>query len=223
MGKRKKYSVSGFIFDLLVEKCVEILTYFAEMALGIGCLAIILLVFNLIFSIPIVVWIITWACTIWMWAFTILSCLLVPCTIAFMIISPIPYLPKASHKFKPQLGENHTSNVTNRSSFTSGNNDINERVINFDDYYRYSECGGGDLESDDWGTTWTAVHEHPESDNELIGMVGLGDLTCDYNANSAFLRCAVHPGAETCEGCRDYIQNNFVPFVPDDESHIDFS
>jgi hypothetical protein len=33
---------------------------------------------------------------------------------------------------------------------------------------------------------------------------GIGDLTCEYNARSLFLRCAVHPGAETCEGCRDY-------------------
>ncbi len=33
---------------------------------------------------------------------------------------------------------------------------------------------------------------------------GIGDLTCEYNAHSLFLRCAVNPGAETCEGCRDY-------------------
>lgn len=33
---------------------------------------------------------------------------------------------------------------------------------------------------------------------------GIGDLTCEYNARSLFLRCAVHPGAETCEDCRDY-------------------
>ncbi len=33
---------------------------------------------------------------------------------------------------------------------------------------------------------------------------GIGDLTCEYNAHSLFLRCAVHPSAETCEGCRDY-------------------
>jgi hypothetical protein len=33
---------------------------------------------------------------------------------------------------------------------------------------------------------------------------GIGDLTCEYNAQSLYLRCAVHPEAETCEGCRDY-------------------
>lgn len=33
---------------------------------------------------------------------------------------------------------------------------------------------------------------------------GIGDLTCVYNAHSLFLRCAVNPGADTCEGCRDY-------------------
>lgn len=33
---------------------------------------------------------------------------------------------------------------------------------------------------------------------------GIGDLTCSYNARSLFLRCAVNPSAETCEGCRDY-------------------
>ncbi len=33
---------------------------------------------------------------------------------------------------------------------------------------------------------------------------GIGDLTCQYNAHSLFLRCAVNPGVDTCEGCRDY-------------------
>jgi hypothetical protein len=33
---------------------------------------------------------------------------------------------------------------------------------------------------------------------------GIGDLTCQYNARSVLIRCAVHPGAATCEGCRDY-------------------
>ncbi len=33
---------------------------------------------------------------------------------------------------------------------------------------------------------------------------GIGDLTCVYNAHSLFLRCAVNPSADTCEGCRDY-------------------
>lgn len=33
---------------------------------------------------------------------------------------------------------------------------------------------------------------------------GIGDLTCTYNARSLFLRCAVHPDVETCDGCRDY-------------------
>ena len=32
----------------------------------------------------------------------------------------------------------------------------------------------------------------------------IGDLTCEYNAHSALLRCTVHPSAETCAGCRDY-------------------
>lgn len=39
------------------------------------------------------------------------------------------------------------------------------------------------------------------SDDELLGV---GDLTCEYNAHSLFLRCAVHPNVDTCEGCRDY-------------------
>ncbi len=39
------------------------------------------------------------------------------------------------------------------------------------------------------------------SDDELFG---IGDLTCEYNAHSLFLRCAVHPNVETCEGCYDY-------------------
>jgi Family of unknown function (DUF6464) len=33
---------------------------------------------------------------------------------------------------------------------------------------------------------------------------GIGDLTCEYNAHSLFLRCAVNPGVDSCEGCRDY-------------------
>ncbi len=39
------------------------------------------------------------------------------------------------------------------------------------------------------------------SDDEVLG---IGDLSCEYNAHSLFLRCAVHPNVETCEGCRDY-------------------
>jgi hypothetical protein len=33
---------------------------------------------------------------------------------------------------------------------------------------------------------------------------GIGDLTCQYNARSLLIRCAVYPTATTCEGCRDY-------------------
>lgn len=43
------------------------------------------------------------------------------------------------------------------------------------------------------------VINHDEDD-----CYGIGDLTCEYNAHSLFLRCAVHPSVETCEGCRDY-------------------
>jgi Family of unknown function (DUF6464) len=39
------------------------------------------------------------------------------------------------------------------------------------------------------------------SDDEVLG---IGDLSCGYNARSLFLRCAVHPNVDTCEGCHDY-------------------
>jgi Family of unknown function (DUF6464) len=39
------------------------------------------------------------------------------------------------------------------------------------------------------------------SDDEVLG---IGDLSCEYNARSLFLRCAVHPNVDTCEGCHDY-------------------
>jgi Family of unknown function (DUF6464) len=32
----------------------------------------------------------------------------------------------------------------------------------------------------------------------------IGDLSCEYNAHSAFLRCAVNPSADTCENCHHY-------------------
>lgn len=35
---------------------------------------------------------------------------------------------------------------------------------------------------------------------------GIGDLNCEYNARSLYLRCAVHPNVDTCDGCRDYRQ-----------------
>ena len=60
--------------------------------------------------------------------------------------------------------------------------------VTLEDFYRYSECGWGDpLDGD--------------MDEDSIG---IGDLTCEYNAHSALFRCAVHPGVETCEGCHDH-------------------
>lgn len=38
---------------------------------------------------------------------------------------------------------------------------------------------------------------------EGVGHV-IGDISCQYNCKSAYLRCAVHPCATSCENCRDY-------------------
>lgn len=48
------------------------------------------------------------------------------------------------------------------------------------------------------------IPEHQWEDLADDELFGIGDLSCEYNAHSLFLRCAVHPNVETCEGCRDY-------------------
>lgn len=46
-----------------------------------------------------------------------------------------------------------------------------------------------------------------DRDNDLHYVDGLGymigDVTCDLNARSPYLRCAVNPGGP-CDGCREY-------------------
>jgi hypothetical protein len=41
---------------------------------------------------------------------------------------------------------------------------------------------------------------------EGVGYV-IGDISCQYNSKSPYLRCALHPCATSCENCRDYIPN----------------
>jgi Family of unknown function (DUF6464) len=42
----------------------------------------------------------------------------------------------------------------------------------------------------------------PEEQSLIDGQWVIGDATCQYNARSALIRCAVHP-LGPCEGCRD--------------------
>ena len=42
----------------------------------------------------------------------------------------------------------------------------------------------------------------PEEQSLVDGQWVIGDATCQYNARSTLLRCAVHPTGP-CEGCRD--------------------
>nr|WP_292796642.1 DUF6464 family protein [Nostoc sp. NMS7] len=37
----------------------------------------------------------------------------------------------------------------------------------------------------------------------------IGDLTCENNARSPYLRCAIRPERETCEGCQYYSKTDF--------------
>ncbi len=39
---------------------------------------------------------------------------------------------------------------------------------------------------------------------DLLSDINIGDRTCKYNAHSPYIRCAVNPDVDTCEGCRHY-------------------
>jgi len=59
----------------------------------------------------------------------------------------------------------------------------------------------------DEDTEITVSYDYETADTDRLwsgDLDGIGDLTCQYNARSVFIRCAVHPDAETCAGCRDY-------------------
>jgi Family of unknown function (DUF6464) len=49
---------------------------------------------------------------------------------------------------------------------------------------------------------WTM--EFDEFTSDLLLDLSIGDRTCKYNAHSPYLRCAVTPDVDTCEGCRHY-------------------
>ena len=48
-------------------------------------------------------------------------------------------------------------------------------------------------------------HSLPVSDRYYLEGVGylIGDITCQFNARSSYIRCAVNPQG-LCQGCRDY-------------------
>lgn len=51
-------------------------------------------------------------------------------------------------------------------------------------------------------------HQFPTDQYYLEGVGYLiGDITCRYNARSAYIRCGVNP-AGPCENCHDYEPNN---------------
>ncbi len=82
-----------------------------------------------------------------------------------------------------RIAQIRTSRRTNGQNLPAGlveDEEESEFIVTYSDLQRY-----GALDDDD------------EPD-------GIGDLTCEYNAHSLFLRCAVNPGVDTCEGCRDY-------------------
>jgi hypothetical protein len=49
---------------------------------------------------------------------------------------------------------------------------------------------------------WTV--EFDEFTSDLLLDISIGDRTCKYNAHSPYIRCAVNPDVDTCEGCRHY-------------------
>jgi hypothetical protein len=51
----------------------------------------------------------------------------------------------------------------------------------------------------------------PVQDSCYIEGVGyvIGDISCQYNSRSGYMRCAVHPCATSCENCRDYSPKDF--------------
>jgi hypothetical protein len=40
--------------------------------------------------------------------------------------------------------------------------------------------------------------------SDLLLDINIGDRTCKYNAHSPYLRCAVNPDADTCDGCHHF-------------------
>jgi len=52
---------------------------------------------------------------------------------------------------------------------------------------------------------YNLMPEPGESDRHYLEGVGflIGDISCQYNARSAHIRCAINP-CGPCEGCRDY-------------------
>jgi hypothetical protein len=46
--------------------------------------------------------------------------------------------------------------------------------------------------------------EFDEFTSDIFLDLNIGDRTCKFNANSPYIRCAVNPGVDTCEGCRHY-------------------
>ena len=56
-----------------------------------------------------------------------------------------------------------------------------------------------------------ARHQFP-TDQYYIEGVGylIGDITCKFNARSAYIRCGVNPSGP-CENCHDYEPNNSQP------------
>ncbi|HEY9629558.1 MAG TPA: DUF6464 family protein [Coleofasciculaceae cyanobacterium] len=49
---------------------------------------------------------------------------------------------------------------------------------------------------------------HPSSDHHYVEGVGyiIGDLTCEFNARSSYIRCAVNPSG-SCQECSHYRQS----------------
>ena len=46
--------------------------------------------------------------------------------------------------------------------------------------------------------------EFDEFTSDIFLDINIGDRTCKFNANSPYIRCAVNPGVDTCDGCRHY-------------------
>ncbi len=53
---------------------------------------------------------------------------------------------------------------------------------------------------------------------EGLGYI-IGDITCQFNSRSIYLRCALHPDAASCNGCKDYTpERSSITIKTPDES-----
>jgi hypothetical protein len=243
MSNRRKHRTSAVIFDFLADGCGKIIRYLAELAVSFAYLFALVIIIMILQRTPV------WGFVEWLMdAFASLYMLLCYlATIMFYIqiygsvgvlalaairiifeyfkpISLLKNLLRASLKLRDNYLARPKHTYTVMSISPEVTNSINGDEPNFNDL---NPGIGAPLH--DYDDYWENQEYSSDSDGyaDMLRLdESIGDLTCEYNACSPYIRCAVHPGAETCEDCRDYralvsVRKGVQYF--DGLEHIDFS